>query len=85
MRIRPLIAAHLDLALALTGLDQCAHAVRNLAVSCHDYMADRGGDDAMRTRAVVEEILLRCGFEVDERRADDERDWARSYLYARRA
>jgi FkbM family methyltransferase len=71
--------------LALTGLDQCAHAVRNLAVSCHDYMADRGGDDAMRTRAVVEQILLRCGFEVEERRADDERDWARSYLYARRA
>jgi FkbM family methyltransferase len=71
--------------LALAGMEGIAGSVRNLAVSCHDYMADRGGDDSMRTRAFVHEFLLRHGFEVRERRADDERDWARSYLYARRA
>jgi FkbM family methyltransferase len=70
--------------LALVGMDASAKSVRNLAVSCHDYMADRGGDGSMRTHAFVRDLLLRHGFELVERRADDDRDWARSYLYARR-
>ena len=70
--------------LALAGMEGIAGSVRNLAVSCHDYMADLGGEDSMRTRAFVLEFLLGHGFEVRERRADDERDWARSYLYATR-
>jgi FkbM family methyltransferase len=71
--------------LALAGMEPIAGSVHHVAVSCHDYMADRGGDDSMRTRAFVRELLLRHGFEVRERRAGDERDWARSYLYADRA
>ncbi len=70
--------------LALAGMDRSARAVHNVAVSCHDYMADRGADDSMRTRAVVHELLLGHEFEVRERREDDDRDWARSYLYAHR-
>jgi FkbM family methyltransferase len=70
--------------LALAGMAPIAGSVRNLAVSCHDYMADRGGDDSMRTCAFVRDFLVGHGFEVRERRADDQRDFARSYLYARR-
>lgn len=67
--------------LALAGIEGSAESIRNLAVSCHDFMADRGGDDSMRTRAFVHDWLLRHGFELSERRPDDDRDWARSYLY----
>jgi FkbM family methyltransferase len=69
---------------ALAGMDRSAERVQNIAVSCHDYLADRGGSDATRTRAFVLDFLVAHGFEVVERRGDDERDWARSYLYARR-
>ena len=70
--------------LALKGMDRRARLIRNLAVSCHDFLADQGGDDSSRTRAFVERFLVDHGFEVVERRADDDRDWARSYLYGRR-
>lgn len=69
---------------ALAGMNRSAPLVRHIAVSCHDFMAERGGDDSMRTRAFVHERLLQYGFEVRERREDDNRDWARSYLYAHR-
>jgi hypothetical protein len=55
-----------------------------MAVSCHDFLADQGGDDSCRTRAFVERFLIDHGFGVVERRPDDDRDWARSYLYGRR-
>lgn len=70
--------------LAVAGIDWSAASIRHVAVSCHDYMADRGGDDSMRTRAFVREWLLDHDFEVRERRPDDVRDWARSYVYGRR-
>jgi FkbM family methyltransferase len=70
--------------LALKGMDRRARLVRNMAVSCHDFLADHGGDDSCGTRAFVERFLVDHGFEVVERRADDDRDWARSYLYGRR-
>jgi FkbM family methyltransferase len=70
--------------LALEGMDHRVRLIRNLAVSCHDFLADQGGDDSSRTRAFVERFLVDHGFEVVERRADDDRDWARSYLYGRR-
>lgn len=68
--------------LALPGMERSAESIRNLAISCHDFVADQGGDDSMRTRAFVHGFLLRHGFEVSERRPDDDRDWARSWLYA---
>lgn len=70
--------------LALAGMEGSAASIRNLAVSCHDFMADRGGDASMRTRGFVHNWLLRQGFELSERRPDDDRDWARSYLYGSR-
>jgi FkbM family methyltransferase len=69
--------------LALAGMERSAGCIRNLAVSCHDFIADRGGDDSMRTHAFVEYVLRRHGFALTPRRADDDRDWARSWVYAR--
>jgi FkbM family methyltransferase len=70
--------------LALAGMDRSAGLVQNLAVSCHDFLADHGGDDSTRTREFVERFLVTHGFDVVERRRDDDRDWARSYIYGRR-
>jgi FkbM family methyltransferase len=70
--------------LALMGMARRIDVVRNVAISCHDFLADQGGDDSMRTRAFVERFLLDHGFEVVGRRPEDDRAWARSYLYGRR-
>jgi FkbM family methyltransferase len=71
--------------LALAGMEQSASLVENIVVGCHDFLADRGlGDDSVRTSAFVREYLVRHGFEVIERRSDDDRDWAQSFLYGRR-
>lgn len=53
---------------------------RHIAVSCHDFVADRDGTESMRTRAVVEQGLRDLGFDVRSR-ADDRRPWIPDYLY----
>jgi FkbM family methyltransferase len=64
--------------MAFEGMRRSIDLVRNVAVSCHDFI---GFPTADFTRA----FLVGHGFTVTERRADDDRDWARSWLYARRA
>jgi hypothetical protein len=59
--------------------------IRNIAVECHDFLADRDGDDWYRTEAVVRKFLSDSGYEIVDRRSDDRRDWSRGYLYAFRA
>lgn len=43
---------------------RCAHV---LCVSCHDFLADAGGDNALRTKAGVSEFLQKCGLRVLQR------------------
>lgn len=69
--------------LVLAGMDRSFGLVRNVVVSCHDYLTTRGGDVSNRTMAHVHQILHSYGFEVVARRPDDDRDWARDYLYGR--
>lgn len=69
---------------ALSGLGSAAQSIRRIAVSCHDFLADRGGDDATRTREDVRATLHKQGFKVVRRDQSDPRDWARDYLYAER-
>ena len=66
---------------ALRGLAQSAPRVRHLAVSCHDFLADRGGDPANRTSAGVRRLLGEYGFTITGRRAGDRRHWTRTYVY----
>jgi FkbM family methyltransferase len=70
--------------MALEGMRDSIGLVRNAAIACHDFLADTGGDDWMRTKDFVHRFLQRHGFDVVERRADDDRPWARDYVFARR-
>lgn len=62
---------------ALEGMRACGEIVRNVAVSCHDFLG-------MPTRHAVGELLAAYGFELTERHAGDRREWARSWVYGRR-
>ena len=63
--------------------------VRNLVVSCHDFLADRAveadrGEAArMRTFAPVTALLRRAGYTIHSRPADP-RAWIPYYVYATR-
>jgi FkbM family methyltransferase len=72
-------------AAALEGLARNAARVRNVTVSCHDFLADRGGDPANRTSETVRRLLAGYGFTVHARRPGDRRHWTRSYLYGSRS
>lgn len=66
---------------ALQGMSRMIRRVRHAAISCHDFLADQGGDDALRTSAWVEAFLCGQGFSV-RRRLDDPRPWVPYYVYA---
>jgi len=68
-------------AAALAGLGRNAGRVRHVTVSCHDFLADRGGDPANRTSETVRRVLAGYGFTVNGRRPGDRRHWTRFYLY----
>jgi FkbM family methyltransferase len=57
--------------------------VDNLVVSCHDFLADAGGDPALRTFAPVTALLRDAGF-VLRTRPRDRRPWIPYYVYASR-
>ena len=57
--------------------------VANLVVSCHDFKADRGGEDWHRTYAAVRALLANAGYAISTRR-DDRRPWIPYYVYASR-
>jgi FkbM family methyltransferase len=62
---------------ALAGAGESIGVVRNVAVSCHDFIGHPTAD-------FVRGFLTEHGFRLAGRRADDERDWARSWLYGNR-
>jgi FkbM family methyltransferase len=70
--------------LVLAGMNDSSSLVRNIVVSCHDYLVTRGSDVSNCTKAQVYQLLRTYGFEVVPRRPDDDRDWARDYLYGLR-
>jgi len=57
-------------------LDDTAH----VCISCHDFLADDGGSDELRTKSFVRELLAEHGFRVTTRdHAPD--PWTRDYVY----
>ena len=62
---------------AFAGMPEAIDLVRNVAVSCHDFVG-------FPTREFVRAFLVDHGFRLSDRRPDDDRDWARSWLYANR-
>lgn len=71
---------------AVQGMGPAATRVRNAAISCHDFRADRGDGDWARTKSPVLTMLREQGFIVEERQEYPSTDyWLRDYLYAHRS
>jgi FkbM family methyltransferase len=64
---------------ALGGMEEMIRKTRHVCISCHDFMADRGGSDQMRTKAFVSDFLAARGFSLATR--DRGADSLRSYVY----
>jgi len=69
---------------ALTGMVGHRQAVRNVAISCHDFLAERGGSPKFRTRSKVLALLEQWGFSILPSLDGAPEDWARDYVYATR-
>jgi FkbM family methyltransferase len=69
---------------ALRGLGPLLSKTRNVCIACHDFLADEGGDETLRTKAVVRDLLVAHGFDLRTR--DDAPDpWTRDYVYGVKA
>jgi FkbM family methyltransferase len=65
---------------ALDGLGAMLASTRHVCISCHDFLADDGGGDELRTKELVRTLLLQQGFRISTR--DDAQDpWTRDYVY----
>lgn len=70
---------------ALRGATNLLRRTRNVAISCHDFVADEEpGHEMMRTGAPVRRLLEEHGFSLIAR-ADDPRPFVRGYLYGTRS
>lgn len=56
-------------------------AIRTLAIACHDFVAERTGDDFFRTKAIIRHWLDNNGYEVRTQQSD--KPWIAHTLYAR--
>jgi len=66
--------------LAIRGLGQIIGSIRNVCISCHDFLADEVGSEQLRTKALVRDFLIEYGFAVSGR-DDAAEPWTRDYLY----
>ena len=55
-------------------------STRHVCIACHDFLADEGGPEELRTKAPVRELLTAHGFDVRSR-DDDPEPWTRDCLY----
>jgi FkbM family methyltransferase len=65
---------------ALAGMTQTVAKTRFATIACHDFIADGGGPESMRTRAAVHRFLEAHGFDIVRRDADL-RPWVCDHLY----
>jgi FkbM family methyltransferase len=65
---------------ALRGLGPLLAKTRHVCIACHDFIADEEGDETLRTKSGVRDLLDWHGFELRTR--DDAADpWTRDYVY----
>ena len=70
--------------LALAGMTKAIRYTRRVSVACHDFVADQGGSQEMRSKAAVTAFLEENGFEISLR-SSDPRPWIRDCVYGRNA
>ena len=61
-------------------MDNTLRVVPHIVVSCHDFVADGGGEPALRTYNAVKKILQDSGYRLRSAR-EDSRPWFPYYLY----
>lgn len=69
---------------ALPGMEPVINCVRQICVACHDFRADQGHGESLRTRSFVKSFLGDHGFTVTSR-CEDTRDWVRDHIFGLRA
>jgi hypothetical protein len=52
---------------AIRGMRETLRQTETLCVCCHDFLAEAGGEDSLRTKGLVGEFLRECGFRVVQR------------------
>lgn len=70
----------------LDALESGTHALsitRNVCVSCHDFIADRTGNEMFRTKERVQVLLRSAGFTL-RTNPDATTPWGRDYIYGSR-
>jgi FkbM family methyltransferase len=66
--------------LAIEGMTWLIDRTDHVCIACHDFAADAGASDGMRTKALIRTFLIDQGFRVTTR--DDRREpWVRDYVY----
>lgn len=65
---------------AIKGMETTLSRTRNVCIACHDFLADRGASESMRTKQIVVEFLHAAGFETVSR-DDDPRDYVRGHVH----
>lgn len=65
--------------LALAGMREMAQKTRDVCIACHDFLADEGGSNELRTKADVIRFLKENGFTVILR----EDGFFQNYVYGR--
>jgi FkbM family methyltransferase len=68
---------------ALIGMEAVMDRVRKICVACHDFRADMGHGEHLRTRGFVEKFLVDHGFTLASR-PDDPRPGVRDHIYGLR-
>jgi len=66
--------------LALSGMGAMVQKTKNICISCHDFLANEGGPNELRTKADVIAFLKQNGFVVSLRESDG-RCNVRDYVY----
>lgn len=56
--------------LALAGMGEMVRKAKNVCISCHDFLANEGGPNELRTKADVIAFLTQNGFVVSLRESD---------------
>jgi len=69
---------------AIRGMTGILPRIRHLCIACHDFLADRTGNEDFRTKAAVEAFLADRGFRVVDGTDDRNRPWLEDYVYASR-
>lgn len=70
--------------LAIQGMEKCIGGVRNISISCHDFIADSTGDDSYRSKTQVRTFLEDNGFTLTPPPPDKQRPWIDDYLFGAR-